>query len=369
MPSSPTSPDPKRRSTVGPWPSFSGLRVAVVGDLVADRYIYARPTRPSREAPVVVLREEGEEILPGGAANTARNVRSLGAAVQLVGCLGRDQAGRALLDRLGGEGVGMAGVEVVDGWDTPIKTRVLAGEHDRTLQQVLRMDREPAGPAPRARRERLIERLLGLAGDVDAVIISDYGYGMCDAELAEAVAELRELSDAPVVLDPRTRFRSFRGVAAMTPNREDLARAVGRDADDLEDKEALKRAAHMVLGSSGPGLLLVTLGKGGMALFGKDLPDEGVALPVFGSQAVVDVTGAGDTAAAAFALGLAAGLAGPEAMVLANAAAGVVVMKLGADVCTRAELEASLAALPPELTRDLGPRLPLPTGVGKLGLV
>jgi len=365
----PGSPFSNGSGSASPWPRFSGLRVAVVGDLVADRYIYARPTRPSREAPVVVLRQEGEEILPGGAANTARNVRSLGAAVQLVGCLGRDDAARALLERLGREGVGMAGVEVVDGWDTPIKTRVLAGEHDRTLQQVLRMDKEPAGPAPRERRDRLIERFIGLAGDVDAVIISDYGYGMCDAELAEAVARFRELSDAPVVLDPRTRFRSFRGVAAMTPNREDLARAVGRDADELEDKDALKRAAHMVLGSSGPGLLLVTLGKGGMALFGAGLPDEGVALPAFGSQAVVDVTGAGDTAAAAFALGLAAGLRGPAAMVLANAAAGVVVMKLGAEVCTRAELEASLAALPAELLPDFAPGLLLPTGVGKLGLV
>jgi D-beta-D-heptose 7-phosphate kinase/D-beta-D-heptose 1-phosphate adenosyltransferase len=231
------------------------------------------------------------------------------------------------------------------------------------------MDREPAGPAPRDRRERLIERFVGLAGEVDAVIVSDYGYGMCGAELAEAVARFRELSCAPVVLDPRTRFKSFRGVAAMTPNREDLARAVGRDADELEDKEALRRAAHMVLGSSGPGLLLVTLGKGGMALFGAGLPDEGLALPAFGSQAVVDVTGAGDTAAAAFTLGLAAGLRGPEAMVLANAAAGVVVMKLGADVCTRAELDSSLAQLPRELLPGGVLGEPLPNGVGKLGLV
>jgi len=326
--------------------------------LVADRYIYARPTRPSREAPVVVLREEGQEILPGGAANTARNVRSLGASVQLVGCLGRDDAARALLQRLGREGVGLAGVEVVGGWETPIKTRVMAGEHNRTLQQVLRLDREPSGPAPLERRLKLVERFLQLAGDVDAVIVSDYGYGMCGVELAEAVARLRETSDVPVVLDPRQRFKSFRGVAAMTPNREDLA-----------------RAAHVVLGEAGPGLLLVTLGKGGMALFGPGLPDTGLSLPAFGSQAVVDVTGAGDTAAATFALGLALGLSGPAAMVVANAAAGVVVMKLGAEVCSPEELGRALAALPPDVLPGVlrGELMPsgvvLPDGVGKLGLV
>ena len=357
------------------WPDFRGLRVAVVGDLVADRYIYARPTRPSREAPVVVLREEGQEILPGGAANTARNVRSLGASVQLVGCLGRDDAARALLQRLGREGVGLAGVEVVGGWETPIKTRVMAGEHNRTLQQVLRLDREPSGPAPLERRLKLVERFLQLAGDVDAVIVSDYGYGMCGVGLAEAVARLRETSDVPVVLDPRQRFKSFRGVAAMTPNREDLARAVGRDSEELEDPSALARAAHVVLGEAGPGLLLVTLGKGGMALFGPGLPDTGLSLPAFGSQAVVDVTGAGDTAAATFALGLALGLSGPAAMVVANAAAGVVVMKLGAEVCSPEELGRALAALPPDVLPGVlrGELMPsgvvLPDGVGKLGLV
>ena len=108
-------------------PDFSGLNVAVVGDLVADRYIYARPSRPSREAPLVVLCEEGEETLPGGAANTARNVRSLGARVRLVGCVGRDDAGRKLIGLLGDEGIGLAGVAAIDNWSTPVKTRVLAG--------------------------------------------------------------------------------------------------------------------------------------------------------------------------------------------------------------------------------------------------
>jgi len=356
------------------WSDFEGLNIAVVGDLVVDRYVYARPTRPSREAPVMVLREEGEELLPGGAANTARNARALGARTHLVGAVGRDGAGRGLVEHLSRAGVRLDRVRALDDWDTPIKTRVLAGEHDRTLQQVLRMDREPAGPLPEVQARRMADGLLELADEVDAVVVSDYGYGGCGQVLAEAVERFREVSDAPVVLDPRHRFSSYRGVAAMTPNREDLARAVGQPAERLEDPALLRQAAHLVLGKAGPGLLLVTLGKGGMALFGEGLPEDGLALPAFGSQAVVDVTGAGDTAAATFALGLAAGLRGPTAMILANAAAGVVVMKLGAEVCSPPELRAALSALPSEVVARLtqtpfAKAVHLPDGVGRLGLV
>ena len=364
---------PPLETWLGSWSGFRGLTVAVVGDLVADRYLYARPTRPSREAPLVVLREEAEEVLPGGAANTARNARALGARTLLLGCVGRDAAGHAVLDRLGADGVGLGAVRALDTWETPIKTRVLAGEHDRGLQQVLRLDREPAGPPPRDEVERVGDALVALAGEVDAVVLSDYGYGTCGRSLAAAVARFRERSDAPVVLDPRHRFTSYRGVAAMTPNREDLARAVGQPAERLQDPELLRRAAHLVLGKAGPGLLLVTLGKGGMALFGQGLPAEGVSLPAFGGRGVVDVTGAGDTAAATFALGLAAGLAGPAAMVLANAAAGVTVMKHGAEVCSPAELRALFADLSPDVTAHLrratAAPADLPDGVGRLDLV
>ena len=334
-----------------PLPDFSGLTVAVVGDLIADRYIYARPTRPSREAPVMVLRQEGEQILPGGAANTARSARCLGANTHLVGCVGRDDAGHALVDRLGGEGIGLLGVEVLRGWDTPIKTRILAGEHDRTLQQVLRMDKEPGGPAPADTRQRIGERLLALAGKVDALILSDYAYGVCNEELSAAVAAFQEKTDVPVVLDPRHSFGHFRGLTAMTPNRDELARATGRMTDSLEDPRELRIAAGEVLQRTGCGQLLVTLGKDGMVLFGGLYHENGVQLPAFGSQAVVDVTGAGDTAAATFAMGLAAGYSGPEAMGLANAAASVVVMKLGAEVCTVQEMGAVLQEFAPSTTQ------------------
>ena len=330
-------------------PDFSGLNVAVVGDLVTDRYIYARPSRPSREAPLVVLCEEGEETLPGGAANTARNVRSLGARVRLVGCVGRDEAGRKLIGLLGDEGIGLAGVAAIDNWSTPVKTRVLAGERNRSLQQVLRLDREPKGPANEARRRELAEVLVGLAGQVDAVIVSDYGYGMCDGILGAALERFRARSKAPVIVDPRHGGQRFHGVAAMTPNLEDLARFGGLPTMALDSNEAIARVADAVRAEADLEWLLVTLGKGGMALFGRDVLPGGLWLPAFGSQNVVDVTGAGDTATAVFTLGLAAGLSGARATVLSNAAAGVVVMKLGAAVCSPFELRHALEGLPPEV--------------------
>lgn len=340
-------------------PDFRGLDLVVVGDLVADRYVYARPSRPSREAPLVVLCEEGEELLPGGAANTARNVRALGARVRLVGCLGRDDAGRALLGLLGAEGIGLDGVAAIDGWKTPVKTRVMAGERSRTQQQVLRLDREPEGPADADRRRALCDVLVGLAGQVDAVIVSDYGYGMVDAVLADALERFRVRSEelgrpaTPIVVDPRHGGQRFRGVAAMTPNLEDLARFGGTRLDQLGSRAAIATVARRALEEADLEHLLVTLGKGGMTLFGRHGAPEGLTLPAFGSQAVVDVTGAGDTATALFTLGLAAGLGAPHAMLLANAAAGVVVMKLGAGVCSPAELGHALASLPPAVREQV----------------
>jgi len=350
-------PDPSGTPLSGAPPDFRGLDIVVVGDLLADRYVYARPSRPSREAPLMVLREEGTEALPGGAANTARNVRSLGARVRLIGCLGDDSAGRTLRDTLVAEGVDLEGVKICADWATPVKTRVLAGERNRPLQQVLRLDREPDGPAALELRRALAARLVELADEVDGVIVSDYGYGMCDDVLAAALERFRARSAAPVVVDPRVGGRRFRSATAMTPNLEDLARMGGVQVDALSSPVTRARVAASVLGAGDLEWLLLTEGKAGMTLFGRGLPEEGLGLPAFGASAVIDVTGAGDTATALFTLGLAAGLSGPDAMLLANAAAGSVVMKLGAAVCTSDELAAACAAVAPEIRAGLAAQL------------
>lgn len=323
-------------------PDFAALRVVVVGDLVADHYLFGEPTRLSREAPVMVLRHRGEELGAGGAANAARNLRSLGANVRILGVVARDKNGRELLELLERDGIDVSGVEAIPDWLTPTKTRVLGAEPGRTRQHVLRIDREPDGLPPEGVRARVAERLAALNGQVDAVLLSDYGYGLLGEELAAAARALRA-GGTVVVLDPRRRFELFHGLSAITPNLGELALAARSSLEELANPSELARAAEAVLARCAPELLLVTLGNRGMSLFARGAP--ALAVAAAGREAV-DVSGAGDTAAAAFTLALAAGLDGRAAMRLANAAAGVVVMEPGASACRLDKLRSALPQSP-----------------------
>jgi rfaE bifunctional protein kinase chain/domain len=325
-------------------PDFTALRVAVAGDLIADHYLYARPSRLSREAPVMVMRHAGEEIGAGGAANVARNVWALGARTMLLGAVAKDANGRELLRILEGEEVDVSGVRLVSEWVTPTKTRILGAEPGRTMHQVLRIDREPAGPHSAEVRRALADAVRSLAGRVDALLVSDYGYGLAGAELGEAARELRR-AGAVVVLDPRANFEAYRGLSALTPNLSELALAARRPVEELSTQAEVTRAAQDVLERLEPEWLLVTMGSRGMTLYSRELP-EGLGVRAAGSELVIDVTGAGDTAAAAFTLALAAGLDGPRCMRLANAAAGVVVMEAGAATCSVSKLRSALPLAP-----------------------
>jgi rfaE bifunctional protein kinase chain/domain len=305
----------------------------------------AEPKGLSREAPVIVLRALSERLGAGGAANVARNLRALGAQTRLLGTVGRDARGRELVELLEREGIDVAGVESVPGWSTPTKTRVLAAEPRRSLQQVLRLDRDPAGAPPPAARESVRARVRALGSEVDALIVSDYEYGLLDAPLAHETARLAE-SGLVVVLDPRARLEGFEGLTALTPNLSELARFTGRAPEALSEPRELCAAAAELLERARPRWLLVTRGNSGMALFGEGLSAQGVAVEASGTGNVTDVTGAGDTAAAVFTLALARGLAPTEAMCLANAASGVVVQEHGAAVCTPEALRAAVALAP-----------------------
>jgi len=322
-------------------PDFSRLRVVVVGDLVADHYLYGEPTRLSREAPVMVLAHRREELGAGGAANAARNLRSLGAEVSVLGVVGRDRNGRELLALLEREGIDVEAVETLPEWATPTKTRVLGAEPGRTPQQVLRIDREPAGVPPIEVRARLAARLA--ASELDAVLLSDYGYGLLSDELGVAARTLAAQGTV-VVLDPRKSFDAFRELGAMTPNLGELALAARVLPEELETPAGLERAARALLARCAPEFLLVTLGNRGMCLFSR-AGEAPLSVAAAGAEAV-DVSGAGDTAAAAFTLALAAGLDGASALRLANAAAGVVVMEPGAAACRLDRLRSALPLAP-----------------------
>jgi D-glycero-beta-D-manno-heptose-7-phosphate kinase len=315
----------------------------VVGDLIADHYIYAEPRRLSREAPVIVLRHTGERIGAGGAANVARNLRALQSCVRILGIVGQDEQGGELLRVLGEESVDTSGVHILDDYQTPTKTRVLAAEPRRNPQQVLRIDRDPDQSIEPPVREAIAGALISMGNVVDAVIVSDYEYGVCDIEIGIAASELTRAGKV-VVLDPRCEVENFSGLTALTPNVDELARFTNTSPDRLGDQCALANAAKALLDSSGCRFLLVTRGNLGMALFGEGLPGDGIVVEAWGTSAITDVCGAGDTAAAVFTLALAAEYPAPEAMYLANVASGIVVLEHGAAVCSIGALDDALAA-------------------------
>jgi len=332
-------------AAVSPVPRFDRLRVAVAGDMIADHYVVTEPRGLSREAPVMVLRHRSEYLGAGGAANVARNLRALGANTLCLGAVGRDATGRELSQLLASEGVGVSDLHYVAGWTTPTKTRIVAAEPRRSRQQVLRIDREPDAPADAETRARVASRVRALAGEIDALVVSDYEYGAVDLDLARAAVELAR-GGTVVVLDPRRQLEGLDGVTALTPNVGELARFTARSPERLNDPLQLARAAHALLSKIRARWLLVTRGNLGMALYGEGCPEDGLSVDASGTGNVTDVSGAGDTATAVFALALAAGEEPPQAMRLANAASGVVVMEHGTAVCTPEQLALALPLSP-----------------------
>jgi rfaE bifunctional protein kinase chain/domain len=319
--------------------SFAGRRLLVAGDYVLDRFVFGHPKRISREAPVLILRFWKEESLPGAAGNTAANVRALGGIPVPVGAVGDDDAGSRLLEIFGERGITTDALVRVPGYRTPTKTRVLAGGAHSIKQQVVRYDREEDLPADGPWRKELAASLRDVAGSVDAAVLSDYGYG---AVTPESVPPLRERlrPGAALLLDSRHSLARYRGVDAATPNEEELEESAGERLGDSTEK--LAEAGNRLRQRIGCATLLVTRGSRGMALF--DGGAEPTLIPVYGTDQVADVTGAGDTVLAAFSLAMAAGATPLEAALLANFAGGIVVMKMGTATASAAELETAIAA-------------------------
>jgi D-glycero-beta-D-manno-heptose-7-phosphate kinase len=316
--------------------SFAGVRLVVAGDFVLDRFLYGHPKRVSREAPVLILRFWKEEHLPGGAGNTAANVRSLGGDPVPVGALGDDEAGRTLRRVLEERGIATEGLTPVAGYGTPTKTRILAGAPHGIKQQVVRYDRESTLPSGTKLRDfdRLLQEAARGAG---GAILSDYGYG---AVLPDAVPLLRASLPAgkPILVDSRHGLTRFAGADAVTPNEEEVEESSGRTLGDSEAD--LESAAREIQRRARCRTVLVTRGSRGMALFHDGTAP--VFIPVHGTDQVADVTGAGDTVLAAFSLALACGGTPLEAALLANFAGGLVVMKMGTAVVSPEELKGAI---------------------------
>ena len=315
--------------------AFSRQTIGVLGDFVLDEFVSGEISRVSREAPVLILRHRQTDSYPGGAANAVNNLASLGAHVLPVGVVGDDEPGRKLMLQLQARNVDARGILRSRDWSTATKTRYLAGWTHTTEQQVLRVDREPRGTLPPGLEASLERKARQVARTADAVIISDYGFGAATPSLA------RKLQAKRVTLDSRYRLLQYAGthITAATPNEPELEAAyhqqIGTDTPKLEELGARLRA------DLGLQALVVTRGKDGMALFEGPRSNGSAAathIPIYGSDAPVDVTGAGDTVIAVFTLALAAGASYLEAAHLANYAGGLVVMKRRTAVITSAEL-------------------------------
>ena len=317
---------------------LAGRRIVVVGDLLTDEYLYGKPARISREAPVLILRFTEREVKLGGAANAAHNVRALGAAAIPVGVIGVDAAGQDVQRLFVRAGISTDGLVVAPDRPTPMKTRIMAGGYETTRQQVVRLDREPEGQLSPAAEDALIARLAEAAAGADAFLVSDYGYGAASPRVFEAVLDLARRGDAPVAVDSRYELTRFRGATAATPNEPEVEAIAGAE---LGDERAVEKAGRLVLGEIGARLLLVTRGSRGMALLERDGPV--TFLPIHGTDQIADVTGAGDTVISAFTAALAARAPAIDAAWLANVAGGVVVMKRGTATVSPDELRQALS--------------------------
>jgi rfaE bifunctional protein kinase chain/domain len=300
-------------------------RVAVIGDVMLDRYLVGDAERISPEAPVPVVIVEDERVLPGGAANVAANVAALGAEVHLVGAIADDGAGMALREALQSLGISPAGLVTVPGRPTTTKTRIVARG-----QQVVRIDREVTNPLPDRFRDAMLAAAHAVISHAQVLLIEDYDKGAIDATTAGDLVAAGRARSIPIVVDPKIRnFFAYAGATVFKPNHRELEAAfnthfMGDDAD-LEGARQRLGADH----------LLLTLGADGLALVSAGMPLRRAASI---AQDVFDVSGAGDTVAAWVATALAAGADPAEAAWLANLAAGIEVGKRGTASVYPAEL-------------------------------
>ena len=320
--------------------AMAGRRIAVVGDVVADEFVYGRVARVSREAPVLILEYDSTEVLPGGAGNAANNVAALGGRVALAAVVGQDDPGRRMVRALH-PGVDRSRIVRMSTHATPLKTRILAGGIHSAKQQVVRVDRGVRPVITPAARAVFEATSLLAVHDCDGVLVSDYGQGLITpAFLKRLKASACAEGPVPFLLDSRYRLLDYRGLTLSAPNESEVEAATGIRIND--DAAALERAGREVLTRTKMGAVLITRGSRGMALFQPGAAT--VHIPIFGSDEIADVTGAGDTVMATLTLALASGGSFEMAARLANYAGGIVVMKRGTATVSVEELKASVRA-------------------------
>jgi rfaE bifunctional protein kinase chain/domain len=314
---------------------FRGKQVLVLGDMILDRFIWGSVSRICPEAPVPVVEIRTESTRPGGAANVAANIRSLGGMPRSIGVIGDDPEGRALQDLFRSIGSPVNGLIVDRGRPTSIKTRIIAHH-----QQVCRTDREDRSELSPAVRSKVVEIFRKALKKADAVIVSDYAKGFCTPALLRKILPAARAAGKVVCIDPKmTDFSVYSPATVVTPNVAEIGQATGMSVSGSSN---LLRAVKRIMSLHGIEYVLATRGEKGMALFGDGTRP--MYIPTVARE-VFDVTGAGDTVISTLALGLVSGLSVLEAAVLSNVAAGIVVGKLGTSSATTDELMEGLRGL------------------------
>lgn len=317
---------------------FGNVSILVIGDLMLDEFIWGKVSRISPEAPVPVVWATSESVMPGGASNVANNIRALGGKVYLAGVVGDDDRGGLLLRELAARNVNTDGIIREGGRPTTLKTRVIAHS-----QQVVRIDKEKIADISEDTADKMLDFSKNIIGDVDAVIIEDYGKGVIVPRLLLPLIKLAKRHGKIITVDPKeSHFAMYKNVTAITPNHHEAARAAGMSSEetvliDEVGKRLLKRLNCEVA--------LVTLGENGMCVFEKS--GKITKIPTV-AQEVYDVSGAGDTVISAYTLAISSGAKTIEAAHIANCAAGIVVGKVGIAVTTQGELIDKIRA---EITR------------------
>jgi len=315
---------------------FAGKRVLVIGDMVADEYLIGRPTGIAREAPVLILELDEERTVPGGATNVAVNARTLGAEVFLAGVVGDDLPGQRLRRAISDLRMHQEGLVADAQRPTSTKTRIIAGSPQIVQQHVVRIDRVDNSDLCEPTKGRILDYIRQILPTIDAVVLSDYDNGVISPQIIETCVPTARQLNKVVVVDSHGSLFRFQGVTALTPNQPEAELTLGTT---ITSQAELDEAGQRLLQGSHTGGVLITRGSEGMSLFEVGKPP--LHLPLHRldhASEVVDTNGAGDTVAATFTLALTAGASMAEAAYLANAAAALVVRRLGCASNTPQEL-------------------------------
>lgn len=313
-------------------------KILVIGDMIADVYVDGKISRISREAPVLVLEEVGEKVVPGGAANVVANVATLGGEVYALGVLGDDKNSENLRKILSDHDVHIEGLVLDKTRPTISKTRIVAGGRATVSQQIVRIDRESKEPLSKKMEAALLAKLDKILPHVEGIILSDYGAGTITEGVKKWLINYAGKNKIPTMVDSRYRIADFVGVAYVKQNDAELANFVGHP---LEDMTAFIDAGTSLLKKLNANGVLITRGEKGMSLFERSGAVHHI--PVSDRSEVFDVSGAGDTCVAAFMLAITGGLAPAMAARVSNFAAGIAVRKLGTSTVNFVELSHVLA--------------------------